>query len=281
MAVILCSTQSNLRKVFGLVPAEPRIQATRLQSWESSSETDHPWGIAVESSQGMTMYLWFYEWTMFDAILEGQHKRPTFNHQRIINAEQTEATLIAPHLSLKVKATPDGADLLLSASNGSGHDWPELASIIPCFNPGPIELRNPSFVDEEHKRTYFWGSERLELLQAREIHFNARLRPLLDRVSPTGSFFFSDKWPTSERNAQAGLLVRESADQQWVAAIAWEDFLSAQGHNPWKCMHLAARIGLLARGQTKTLHGKIYLFRGTKETCVEKFVKDFHFRTAP
>jgi hypothetical protein len=60
-----------------------------------------------------------------------------------------------------------------------------------------------------------------------------------------------------------------------VAGIAWEAFLSAQGHNPWKCTHLAVRIGPLRPGQTRSVRGKIYLLPGNKETCLERFGEAF------
>ena len=90
-----------------------------------------------------------------------------------------------------------------------------------------------------------------------------------------GKFVFSDKWPTSARDAHAGLLVRESEDKRWTMGIAWESFISAQGHNPWKCMHLSIRVGPLKKGQKKTIRGRIYLLQGSKEDCLKKFKRDF------
>ncbi len=88
-------------------------------------------------------------------------------------------------------------------------------------------------------------------------------------------FVFSFKWPTSERNAHAGLLIRESEANNMVMGIAWEAYISAQGNNPWHCMHLSVRVGPLKQGETKTIRGKIYLFDGTKEDCLNKYRRDF------
>ena len=60
-----------------------------------------------------------------------------------------------------------------------------------------------------------------------------------------------------------------------VAGIAWKDFLSAQGHNPRKCMHLSVRVGPLARGESKTVRGRVYLFPGTARDCLAHFEEDF------
>ena len=141
--------------------------------------------------------------------------------------------------------------------------------------------RTTIFLDEKHVHTYFLGKNGLELIKGqypREIHFNNKYRTTImrwDKEREDERFVFSEKWPTSERDAYAGLMVRESKDKQWVMGIAWESFLSAQGHNPWKCMHLSIRVGPLKKGEQKTIRGKIYLFKGSKEDCLACFENDF------
>jgi hypothetical protein len=70
-------------------------------------------------------------------------------------------------------------------------------------------------------------------------------------------------------------MIRESTDGEYVTGIAWEDFISVQGHNPWCCMHLSIRVGALKKGESKTIRGRIYLFKGNKDECMELFKKDF------
>ena len=96
-----------------------------------------------------------------------------------------------------------------------------------------------------------------------------------DKERGDGKFVFSEKWPTSSRDARAGLLVRESEDRKWTMGIAWESFISAQGHNPWRCTHLSIRVGPLKKGEKKTIRGRIYLLNGSKEDCLKHFEKDF------
>ena len=79
----------------------------------------------------------------------------------------------------------------------------------------------------------------------------------------------------SEPNTVGGLIVREATDGKWVCGIAWEDFLSAQGHNPWECMHLSIRIGPLESGKSKTIRGRIYVFEGDKEDLLQRYRDDF------
>jgi hypothetical protein len=158
----------------------------------------------------------------------------------------------------------------LTATNKTDSAWPDLAAIIPCFNPGPQASRNEAFTDPEHEKTFFRGPAGFERLEQREIHFNARLKDMLRAVSPDLSFVFSNKWPTSDRDAVTGLLIRVSREGDWVAGIAWEEFVSVQGHNPWMCMHHSVRLGPLKPGQSRKIRGRVYLFKGTREDLWEK-----------
>ena len=137
------------------------------------------------------------------------------------------------------------------------------------------------FLDEDHEHTYFLGADGLDLIKGqypREIHFNHKYRPAImawTKERKDGKFVFSEKWPTSDRDAYAGLLVRESEDKKWTMGIAWESFTSAQGHNPWRCMHLSIRVGPLKKGRSRTILGRIYLLKGSKADCLKRYRKDF------
>ena len=227
----------------------------------------------------LQMYLWFYEWNLFEAVVQGEHTPGNWPPHKTIGADGKHATVTHPGMALQVAARDDGAQLGLSVRNESDHDWPEVAAIIPCFNPGAPEIESApptqAFYDEEHQRTWFASRAGLELLTNRAIHFNHALRPAIDDRSQDERFVFSDKWPTSPVDAAAGLLLRESSDGRWVAGIAWDDFVSAQGHNPWRCMHLSIRLGPLRRGETKELRGRLYLMESTKEACYKAFKQEF------
>jgi hypothetical protein len=251
---------------------------TKLAEWER--------GVVMErlDQKDMAMFLWFYEWNMFEAIRRGADSSGTWDLPRTFSADGSRATVTSHMMQLTVLATANGADLSLKVTNRSQDKvWPEIAGVIPCFNPGRKEgtsdtdpgPKNAQFGDLQERKTYFLGPQGLALLDSRAIHFNERLRPLIDREGAAGPFRFSEKWPTSEVNAKAGILIRESEDGQWVAGIGWEDFLSVQAHNPWHCMHLAVRVGPLKPMQTKIIRGKMYLFRGNRDDCLARFRKDF------
>lgn len=270
-----------------LLPAEEPA-TVRLVEWER--------GIAVQpqARPELTMYFWFYEWNMFEAMSPGQHTRGSWNFPKTIARDQATAVLGPPALRLTARAVHGGADLSLRATNLSAHDWPELAGIVPCWSPGQLQAggamkppsffgapRTPQFADNERSRTYFLSPNGLAGLASRAIHFSGALRARIEAASEGGQFTFSYKWPTSDVNAEAGILIRESADGEWVTGIGWSGFLSVQGHNPWNCMHVCVRAGPLKRKESKTVRGRLYLFRGSKEDCLARFAADMGLARAP
>jgi hypothetical protein len=243
----------------------------RLREWER--------GIAVEdpTAPESAVYLWFYEWHLFDAVVPGEHTRGSFRHPREVAADA--ARIEPPGMKLEADTAEDGAWLTLTVENTSEHDWPEEAAIIPCFNPGPKDAPNTNFQDHDHTRTYFLGEDGLRLLEQREIHFNHALAERVTRWANDGDYEFTYKWPHSDHEAMGGILVRESVDGKWVAAIAWDRYLSAQGHNPWNCMHLSIRVGALKPGETKTVRGRIYVMQADKIDVLKRYRSEFCIQT--
>jgi hypothetical protein len=242
-------------------------------------------GFALEPTRdpGMKMYLWFYEWNMFEAMKPGAHTGGRRDYPRRVSPDGREAAIESEELTLRAKAVADGAELVLTARNRTSQAWPELAGIIPCFSPGQQEGKpatlenalNPRFTDPDRRSTWFVSPRGLEVLDSRAIHFNRALRSQVDREAAKGKLPWDEKWPASQVNASEGVLIRESADGKWVAGIAWEDFLSAQGHNPWYCMHLAVRVGPLRPGETKTIRGRLFLFPGNRAECLRRVRQSF------
>jgi hypothetical protein len=272
-----------LAVVINMLPVGAMAAPPRLVEWER--------GIALQPSADprMTMYLWFYEWNMFEAMAPGPHTHGTYKLDRRIDPITNQALITSPAIRFRMKPAPDGADLLLTVTNLTRHDWPAIAAIIPCWSPGQVEGTNPNqplpkteaLADREHDSTEFLSERGLTPLTSRAIHFNHELRRMVDRVSDHGQFVFSSKWPTSEENAQAGILVRRSRDGKWVTGIGWEDYLSVQGHNPWSCMHVAVRVGPLQPNRSKTVRGRLYLFEGATTECWRRLERDLKVSRKP
>ncbi len=261
--------------------SDSKTESMKLSIWDR--------GIKVTSSadKDTFAYLWFYEWSLFDAVREGEHKSGVSDWVWTVDPEGKSAYTQSGWFTFKAEATLDGANLELQVTNNTERAWPDIAAIIPCFNPGfdgpkkTDAIPNPNFFDDDYQRTYFLGRNGLELLSGaypREIHFNQRLLPSVqswEKERDDEQFVWYHKWPTSERDAYEGLVVRESEDRTQTMAIAWDSFLTVQGHNPWKCMHLSVGLGPLMPGETKTIRGKIYLIEGSKEDCFARYKQDF------
>lgn len=252
----------------------------RLFEWERG------FGLRVPGEPAAEMFLWIYEWNMFEAMTAGQHTKGTYELPRRLAPDGSEAVVDAPQFKLTLRPVADGAELALRVTNRTSHAWPETAGIIPCWNPGQVPGTNPSmpkplnprFSDPWRRNTYYVSRGGLTPLDSRAIHFNAAVRAAADRSAEGGRFAWSNKWPTSEENATAGLIVRESEDGRWVTGVAWQDFVSVQGHNPWYCMHNCVRVGPLEPGKSRTVRGRLYLFPGDKEECLARFQRDFPSR---
>lgn len=230
-------------------------------------------GLHPRDTPEMKVYLWFYEWNMFGAVEPQQHSRGDWENDVTILDGGTRATIdCGPHFVLNAQTDETGAELTLEATNASDRDWPELAGIIACFNPGPQPNPNPQF---ENENTFFRAPEGLLKLQKREIHWNDNLRPQIKAVQPDGVYVWDEKWPTAEPNATGGFLMRESNDGNWRTGIAWERFLSCQGHNPWKCMHLGIHLGPMAAGAKRSVLGKIYLVQENAQQLLDRYDRDF------
>lgn len=251
-------------------PAADDASAVRLSAWDR--------GVSVDSLQqpDMRVYLWFYEWHMFGAFEPGQHTGGTWENRITVRDDRLGAKIVSenPGLELDIQAVADGAELTLSVQNRSDRSWPELASLIACFNPGPQATRNRQFANT---KTWFHAADGLKPLamQApREIHYNHNLRQAIDvEADENGRYVWSPKWPTSDTDAVDGLIIRESTNSKWVTGIAWDRYLSTQGHNPWECMHLSVHIGPLEPRQMRTVHGRIWMFQGTKEELLKRFLE--------
>jgi hypothetical protein len=221
----------------------------------------------------MAMYLWFYEWNLLGAFGADEWSAGRHDLARSVSDDQRSAHVVGEGLEIALRVVDDGVELELTVENRGTADWGEHAALIACFNPGPVERRTLEM--GHHLKTYMLGADGLERVPDRAMHFNARLRAGLLQLAPDARFAFSERWPTSERDSHAGLLARESRSGGWTSAVAWADWLGVQAHNPWLCMHVATRVGPLARGATRTVRGKLYLFPGDRAEGLRRYRRDF------
>jgi len=254
--------------------------------------------ITPREAEDQFLYLWFFEHTMFDAMEKGysvyQGQRPT---TVTLNEDASRAEITAGddfQWKLECQSVEDGVDLDLTVTNNTDYIWPEISSIMPCLTPGSPHADKPprmceAFRDEDRTHTYYLGPDGLALLPEVNIplRFSHQYRPQVNQILrkgghetdklPTSRFPNSEgsKWAISPEVAHSGLMVRESSGGEWVVGVAWEDYLSVSAHYPLRCLHMAVRLGALEPGKTRTIRGKIYLFKGAKEDCLKRYRSDF------
>ena len=86
--------------------------------------------------------------------------------------------------------------------------------------------------------------------------------------------------PLHPRVPDCGLIGARSADGRTLFATAWD---------PWqelfqgvaRCLHADFRLGGLEPGATLAVHGRIYLHRGSMESLLARYRRDFPARPAP
>jgi len=80
--------------------------------------------------------------------------------------------------------------------------------------------------------------------------------------------------PLSELVPSSGLTGCYSADEKMILAVAWEPYQEVfQG--VITCMHSDFRIGGLAPGEAKTIHGKLYVVPADEDALIARYRKDF------
>ena len=226
------------------------------------------------------LFFWFYEWNLFGAYTEGTYTRGVANNKIEIRQEESGDRVVFhswnPGLRLLAKPVRDGVELVLEIENTTERNWPKLASIVPCLTPGLERNRTENF---DTLDTYFLGADGLQLTidnkSWRSMHFNHELREEIFAQGKYGEFPWSFRWPTSFRDAERGLMLRESKDDKWVVGVAWERFLSIQGHNPYHCLHVSIQVGPLKIGEKRQIRGKVYMMRGDRNDLVKRYYADF------
>lgn len=246
-------------------------------------DLDENWGegAVIRYRHGpKSIYYRFYEWNLFGAVHEGLHTQADKNQRVQARWMETSGVIEYPDhgVALTLELAGDGVDMTLTVENQSGHDWPALAALVPCLSPGRVrdDPKDPTLADAAHTRTYYHGQSGLEPLDDREIYWHEEYDDHVQQQRPDDGFPWDHKWPTAPDTMAESLLVRESTDGRWAMGIAWEDALSAQGHNPWWCMHLSAAVGPLDIGETRARSGKLYLLEGDAGQVVERYKQDFH-----
>ncbi len=275
---------------FSSFAEEAKREDLKLEKWSSG------FAFYPENNEKMKMFYWFHEHFILKAVYNKNWKPAGKGGPLEISDDgktaKTKKRKDGMQLSVVSK---DGAlDMLLTVTNQSKYEWPEVAAIIPCLSPSlirrkskdepktimngkgenfdPTTFETPNMVNNN---TFVVIDDKLQQLKLRELHYCDSYREKID--TELNGKVLKKNWPVNEANFSKGVMIRESTDGVYVVAVAWEDAISVQGHNPYCCMHLSIRVGGLKPGESKTVRGKMYLFKGKKEDSMKLLDKDFEY----
>lgn len=288
--------------------AEDGSLGTNPQPTATLSEFDQGIALTSAANPDQVMYYWIFEGAQFDAMEKnedmtnytpGRGKR-RLGHWRAYASQFRKVTISEDGKKAIVKiqnakdpaidmlwtftATAGGAEIELKVKNVSSYDWPEMASFHPCFHPGVFSTNHEKLIAEGkteqkvkpnrqfvNRNTWFLTEKGLTKLDGGLQHSSTAL----EKQHETARKEKKQKKPIVKPSATDGFLVRVSNDGKWVTGVAWNDFRALSAHHPYRCMHNYIRVGPLKQGETKTLKGRLYLFEGTKEDCLQRYRKEF------
>ncbi|MHC4394128.1 MAG: hypothetical protein ACYS1A_00600 [Planctomycetota bacterium] len=78
-----------------------------------------------------------------------------------------------------------------------------------------------------------------------------------------------------ETDIDCGLTTRNSRDNSWVCAFYWQHTSHISNHHPADCLHASVNLGPLAPHSKRTIRGKIYWTKASKNELFARWKKDF------
>lgn len=262
----------------------------KLGTWTVPSDSrERNWGegIVIQRCESdMQIFFRFYESNVFGAVTDTGISRAD-KEQTVVARSNTSGdggVIEYPNqdMTLRMTVVNDGVELALEIANQTQRDWPKLASLDPCLNPGRDRNDAPvmkDLVDPKQRHTFYYGQEGLARIQGKTLHVNEDYYDLLEKYRSDGRIASEENlpWTWGERSQSATkpLLIRETPDRHWSTGIVWEDMLGAKGTGGWHCMHLLVKVGPVPVGESKTIAGKIYLENESADQLLERMDADF------
>jgi hypothetical protein len=191
----------------------------------------------------------------------------------------------------------DGIEILMVIET-FGEGLPEYYGVQQCFRMGGKtnaewrrEIANsPAFSEydlwnsqsaaaEKKSLTYVLRGKQWHNLPAKEGTIGARtptgialdnLRTEGNPTSIVGPYEAAMLEPIDN-----GLITRMDLSESWVGGIVWQNASHVTNHHPADCLHSIVNIGNIPPFSKKAIGGKIYWFKGNKDSLYTHYKKDF------
>ena len=192
-----------------------------------------------------------------------------------LRCELRDGVIVDHHITVG----QDGVDFRLSAHNP--RDAPSLAHWAqPCIRVGEFTGTGADKTDDKYAylpKSFIFLNGTLTALPCPDWATKARYIPGQIWAGPGVPDADVNPRPLNPNRPSNGLIGCFSADGKMLMATAWD---------PWhelfqgviRCLHSDFRIGGLAAGERKDIHGKIYLMTADVPALLARYARDFPHR---
>jgi hypothetical protein len=217
---------------------------------------------------------YFYDDHFPPAEPEGRGK--TYKHIPFQwNASQSPKKLTADcttpgkgRFTVDLTAEKDYVDINLSLQNGMSApagpiDWPF------CM----IALESPTLRNPEHDRIMIFDGKNLRSF--RDVNGKAGI--FIVKVAGGQGFIpvVHQSLSKSPVEAQESVVIVKDQAGRHTAALGFEQSYSSLGCIGNMCFHMDPFLGTLKPGETKKIHGRLYLIEGNAQDAFERYRRDF------
>ena len=193
------------------------------------------------------------------------------DHKVLRLRDQLADGLIVDHI---ITARDDEIDFQVDAKNHTDHQS-EAHWAQPCIQLGPFTgFVNGKDMNDYLPKCFIFLNGKLERMPTRSWARHARYEP--------GQVWCPKGVPRTDVNPRPlsplvssdGLIGCFSADEKWICATAWEPYQELfQG--VVRCLHSDFRLGGLRPGETRHIHGKIYVMKNNVKSLLKRYRADF------
>ncbi|HVY68999.1 MAG TPA: hypothetical protein VHH73_03685 [Verrucomicrobiae bacterium] len=172
-----------------------------------------------------------------------------------------------------LRARPDGMECTVTLRN-RGKEPADLEWFEPCIRVDKFTGRGQK---DYPSRCFIYTADGLKMLDQLPRNEEARYHGGQVYVPPGIDHNDVNPRPISPVAPFNGLMGCFSADDRWLLATAWNRTQHLfQG--VIVCIHADPHVGGLKPGETKRLHGRIYLLPNDPAELKRRYEREFHFR---
>jgi len=170
--------------------------------------------------------------------------------------------------TVELTAEKDYVDINLSLQN----DMP--AAVGPIDWPFcMIAIESPTFRNPEHDRIFIFDGQNLRSFK----DINGKAGVFIVKVAGGHGFVpvVHQSLPQSPVESQESVVIVKSQCGRYAAALGFEQSYSAFGCTGNMCFHMDPFLGIFQPGETKKMHGRLYLIQGSAQDAFERYRHDF------